>query len=89
MPDPSADLIQGIRESFERLQTMASDLHLTDEDGPAANAAIIADLKRELESMRGGLEAAKTYSALRWRLAPRPPALPGQGGPTRWFRSPR
>jgi hypothetical protein len=44
-----------MRESFERLQQMVTELHPTDE-ADAAKAEIIANLKRELESMRGGLQ---------------------------------
>jgi hypothetical protein len=47
------DLIADMRASFERLQTMVSDLHPTDEVDPA-KAELIAGLKRELESMCGG-----------------------------------
>jgi hypothetical protein len=50
----SESLIREMRESFERLETMVADLHPTDED--PAKAELIAALKRELESMRGGLE---------------------------------
>jgi hypothetical protein len=44
-----------MRASFERLQQMVADLHPTDEADPA-KAELIAGLKRELESLRGGLE---------------------------------
>jgi hypothetical protein len=45
-------LIREMRESIERLQQMVTELHPTDEADPA-KAEIIANLKRELESMRG------------------------------------
>jgi hypothetical protein len=48
-------LIREMRESFERLQTMVTELHPTDEADPA-KAEIIANLKRELESMRGAFQ---------------------------------
>jgi hypothetical protein len=48
-------LIRDMRASFERLQQMVADLHPADEADPA-KAELIADLKRELESLRGGLE---------------------------------
>jgi hypothetical protein len=41
--------------SFERLQTMVAELHPTDE-ADATKAEILAGLKRELDSLRGGLE---------------------------------
>ena len=44
-----------MRESFERLETMIADLYPTDE-ADAAKAELIAALKRELESMRCGLD---------------------------------
>jgi hypothetical protein len=53
--DATQSLIRGMRESFERLQTMVTELHSTDEADPA-KAEIIANLKRELESMRGALQ---------------------------------
>ena len=53
--DHSAALIRDVRASFERLETMVPDLHATDESDPA-RAELIAGPKRELESMRGGLE---------------------------------
>jgi hypothetical protein len=53
--DPSKTLIRDMRASFERLETMVADLHPTDEADPA-KAELIAGLKRELQSMRGGLE---------------------------------
>jgi hypothetical protein len=51
----SDSLIRELRESFERLETMVADLHPTDETDPAKDE-LIAGLKRELESMCGGLE---------------------------------
>ena len=56
MTDPRQDLVSEIRASFERLQIMVADLHPTDEPDPA-KAEMIAALKRELESLRGGIEA--------------------------------
>ena len=53
--DRSEALIRDMRESFERLEQMVADLHPTDETDPA-KAEVIAGLKRELESLRGGLE---------------------------------
>lgn len=53
--DQSTALIRDMRASFERLETMVADLHPTDEADPA-KAELIAGLKRELESLRGGLE---------------------------------
>ena len=53
--DRSEALIRDVRESFERLETMVADLHPTDEADPA-KAELIAGLKRELESIGGGLE---------------------------------
>ena len=53
--DQTAALIRDMRASFERLQQMDADLHPTDETDPA-KAEVIAALKRELESLRGGLE---------------------------------
>jgi hypothetical protein len=53
--DQTAALIGDMRASFERLQQMVTDLHPTDETDPA-KAEIIAGLKRELESLRGGIE---------------------------------
>jgi hypothetical protein len=44
-----------MRESFERLEQMVAALHPTDEADPA-KAELIARLKRELESLRGGLQ---------------------------------
>jgi hypothetical protein len=54
MTDPRADVIAETRARFERLQTMVADLHPTDEADPA-KAEMVAALKRELESFRGGL----------------------------------
>jgi DNA-binding transcriptional regulator GbsR (MarR family) len=53
--DRSTALIRDMRESLQRLQTMVSELHPTDEADPA-KAEIIADLQRELDSMRGGIK---------------------------------
>jgi hypothetical protein len=53
--DQSKALIRDMRASFERLQQMVADLHPTDEADPA-KAEVIAGLKRELESLRGGIE---------------------------------
>jgi hypothetical protein len=53
--DRSEALIRDTRASFERLQQMVADLHPTDEADPA-QAEVITGLKRELKSMRGGLE---------------------------------
>jgi hypothetical protein len=53
--DQTAALVRDMRASFERLQQMVADLHPTDEADPA-KAELIAGLKRELESIRGGLE---------------------------------
>jgi hypothetical protein len=53
--DDTTLLIRDMRGSFERLQQMVTDLHPTDEADPA-KAEVIAALKRELESLRGGLE---------------------------------
>ena len=44
-----------MRASFERLQTMVADLRPSEEADPA-KAEMIASLKRELESLRGGIE---------------------------------
>ena len=44
-----------MRATFERLQLMVADLHPTEETDPA-KAEMIAGLKRELESLRGGIE---------------------------------
>ena len=52
---PDATLIRDMRASFDRLQQMVADLHPTDEADPA-KAEVIAALKRELESLPGGLE---------------------------------
>jgi hypothetical protein len=48
--DASQSLIGEMRERFKRLQQMVTELRPTDEADPA-KAEIIADLKRELESM--------------------------------------
>jgi hypothetical protein len=48
-------LPRDMRASFERLQQVVADLHPTNEADPA-KAEVIASLKRELESLRGGLE---------------------------------
>ena len=64
MADPHAAVIADMRASFERLQQMVADLHPTDEADPA-KAELIADLKRELESLRvgsSGLKAPSTSS---------------------------
>ena len=55
MADPHAAVIADMRASFDRLQQMVADLHPTDEADPA-KAEVIAALKRELESLPGGLE---------------------------------
>jgi hypothetical protein len=55
MSDGRSESFDEIRNSFERLETMVADLHPTDEADPA-KAELIARLKRELESLRGGLE---------------------------------
>lgn len=47
-----------MRESFERPRQIVADLHPIDEADPA-NAEVIAGLKRELESFRGGIEQLK------------------------------
>jgi hypothetical protein len=54
-PDPKWTPIADMRESFERLETMVAALHPTDE-ADSAEAQVIAGLKPELESLRGGLE---------------------------------
>ena len=67
MADPHAAVIADMRASFERLQQMVADLHPTDEADPA-KAELVADLKRELESLRvgsSGLKAPSTSSASR------------------------
>jgi hypothetical protein len=53
--DDTTLLIRDMRASFERLQQMVAELHPTDEADPA-KAEVIAGLKRELDSLRGGLE---------------------------------
>jgi hypothetical protein len=53
--EQSKALIRDMRASCERLETMVAELHPTDEADPA-KAELIAGLKRELESIRGGLE---------------------------------
>lgn len=53
--DPTRALIADMRASFDRLEPMVADLHPTDEADPA-KAELIAGLKRELDSLRGGLE---------------------------------
>jgi hypothetical protein len=44
-----------MRASFERLQAMVADLRPSEEADPA-KAEMIASLKRDLESLRGGIE---------------------------------
>lgn len=44
-----------MRGSFERLQQMVAELDPTDETNPA-KVELIAGLKRELESLRAGLD---------------------------------
>jgi hypothetical protein len=53
--DQSKALIRDMRATFERLRRMVADLHPTDE-AELAKAEIVAGLKRELESLRPGLE---------------------------------
>ena len=55
MTDARQDLVADMRASLERLQMMVADLHPTEEADPA-KAEMIAALKRELESLRGGIE---------------------------------
>ncbi|HYX83869.1 MAG TPA: hypothetical protein VE777_02765 [Gaiellales bacterium] len=55
MPDPRQELVAEMRSSLERIQLMVADLHPTEESDPA-KAEMIASLKRELESLRGGIE---------------------------------
>ncbi len=70
--DQPRTLIRGMRASFERLEQMVAGLHPTDEADPA-KAELIAGLKRELESMRGGLEQLERVRVVSPSVAP--PAL--------------
>ena len=51
-----------MRASFERLQLMVVDFDRTEEADPA-KAETIAALKRELESLRGGIEELRAGAA--------------------------
>ena len=53
--DSTHEFMGDMRESFDRLQTMVAELHPAAGADPA-KAELLASLKRELESLRGGLE---------------------------------
>jgi hypothetical protein len=48
-------LLTEMSDSFDRLEPMVADLHPTDE-ADQAKAELVANLKRELASLRSGIE---------------------------------
>jgi hypothetical protein len=56
--DRERALIAEMSDSFDRLELMVADLHPTDESDQA-KAELVANLKRELASLRSGVEELK------------------------------